>query len=915
MPDTRPDPDALLRAVETTDHAERGRLKVFFGATAGVGKTYAMLQEAKLLLAGGMDVVAGVVETHGRSDTDSMLAGLPRLPLREVEHRGVLLREFDLDAALERHPRLILIDELAHSNAPGSRHSKRWQDVQELLGAGIDVFTTVNVQHIESLNDVVAQITGVIVREKVPDVVLEQADEVELVDTSPDELLKRLRDGKVYMPAQAERALESFFTKANLTALRELALRKTALQVEGQLRAERTLLATQATWPAAERIIVCIGPGPLSADLVRSAKRLASETHAQWEAVYVEIPARGELAPSVRQRLDETLALAESLGAETATLSGDRVAETLVAYARQRNASKILVGKPTHPQWQDRLRGSLVDSLIRLSGDIDVYVVRAAGPSPRAEPGSQDTGRRRSRWLDYLIAVASITATTGLAALLHPHLQAANLIMLYLLAVVAVALRTGRGPAVLAAVLAVGAFDFCFVQPYLTFAVQDIEYLLTFAVMLLVSLIIASLTFRLREQVQASILRERRTSSLYALSREMASASSAGALSRLAEQRLSEQLPLRALVMLRQEILASATPRLDEAGFEHARSEIAVMQWVLENGRSAGISTSTLPGSEALHLPLGAGRGVLGVLTVRPLPGQAATLAAPDQRHLLEAYSSLIAMALEREQQADAEQQSLLLAERERLRATLLSGISHDLRTPLAGIAGSAETLLSLPPAEASQAAPQLLGGIKTEAQRLARLLDNILELTRLENGSLQIKLELQPLEEVVGSALAALELSSRGRKVELDLPGDLPLVRIDAVLIERVLVNLLDNAVRHTAQGEQILLQARARGGEVEVAVHDRGTGLADYSSPELFQPFGLIDATPDAKAGRTGGLGLSICKAIIDAHGGAISAAARPGGGSSFSFTIPAGMAGTELPDVIGEAGAGDYDGAVDD
>lgn len=896
MTEMRPDPDTLLKAVKAKYYpVDRGRLKVFFGANAGVGKTYSMLEEARAQLKAGRDVVAGIVETHGRSETATLLIGVPQLPLRKIAYRGIELVEFDLDAALAKRPEIVLVDELAHTNAPGSRHAKRWQDVEELLDAGIHVYTTVNVQHLESLNDVVAQITGVVVHETIPDAILEQADEIELIDISAKDLLQRLAEGKVYLPKQAERALTNFFTRPNLTALRELALRKTAQQVDTQLRAERTLAYTQATWPAAERIVVCVSPSPHSADLVRATRRLAAEMNAEWEAVYVETSTSSELPAVARERLAATLRLAESLGGETVTLNGELVADTLVAYARQRNASKIVVGKPTHPPWLDRLRGSMVQALIRRSGDIDVYVVSeqpALGGDPR--PGIS-IPIPHSGWRDYLVALIIIGATTAIAALLHPHLQPANLIMIYLLAVVMVALRAGRGPAMFAATLAVAAFDFYFVPPYLTFAVRDVENLVTFAVMLVVGVIIASLTYRLKQQVQAAIARERRISSLYRLSRQLAIVSGVEDITRIGEQRTSELFRCRtAIIPCLIPGVEVEIPSRHAALFDNPRNEIAVMQWVLNHNKPAGLATATLPGAEALYLPLAAGRGVLGVLAIKPGSDKCEPLilAQAEQRHMQETCATLIAIALERELQAQAEHEAQLQVERERLRSTLLSSISHDLRTPLAAISGSAETLLALPPGQQQAEQRDLLSGIKAGADRLALQLENILDLTRLESGQLNLHLELLPVEEVVGSTLQALESALKGRQLELLLPADLPLVRIDAVMIERVLVNLLDNALKYTPPGSPLALEGKLVGNMVEVSLADRGPGLPEINPGRLFTPFNQSNGPGStSSSGSHGiGLGLSICKEIVKAHGGEIRARRRAGGGSMFTFSLPA-------------------------
>lgn len=915
MSEHHPDPESLLKAVQSTGvDRQRGRLKVFFGAVAGVGKTYSMLQEAQAQLKAGRDVVAGIVETHGRHDTSALLAGIPLLPMRQLEYHGVILQELDIGAALKRKPELLLVDELAHTNAPGSRHAKRWHDVEELLGAGIGVFTTVNVQHLESLNDVIEQITGVKVRETIPDGIIEHADEVELVDLAPEGVLQRLREGKVYIPAQAERAMQAFFTTPNLTALRELALLQTAQQVDTQLQAQRTLAHAQATWPVAERIIVCVSASPHSADLVRAARRLAREMHADWEAVYVETVVGRELPATARERLAATLRLAESLGGEAVMLSGDRVVDALVAYARQRNASKILVGKPTHPPWLDRLRGSLVETLIRQSGDIDVYVVRGQ-PTLSGKPSwSTAAPTKQLDWRGYLLAVTAVALCTAIASLLHTHLHPANLIMLYLLAVIVVSLRASRGPAVLAAFLAVATFDFFFVPPYVTFAVRDMEYLITFAVMLTVGLLVTSLTFRLRQQLLDVIVRERRTSALYRLSSDLTAQQCVADVVKLGEKRISELFHYDTALIV--EPSHESSLELEQrylSIFKDPRNETAVMQWVMENNKPAGLGTDTLPGAEALYLPLSTGRGVLGVLALKPRADKTSVedLALPDRRHLLETCATLIAIALEREMQEQVRQQAEVQIERERLRSALLSSISHDLRTPLAGISGSVETLLSFSDKGESTAVRELLNGIQIEAERLSLLLENILEMTRLESGQVSLRLELQPLEEVVGSVLNAFEPRLRKREVTVVLPTDLPLVRVDAVLLERVLVNLLDNALKYTPESSPLQLESKEIPGWVVVSLADKGPGLSGIDLEQLFTPFSQFGGagSTSVRGSRGLGLGLSICKAIIEAHGGTIKAEERKEGGSVFSFTIPAVKTVTSPDDPMAEsAGEGE-------
>ena len=516
----RPDPDALLARVQEDEaRAQRGRLKIFFGATAGVGKSYAMLESTRKQASEGVDVVVGYVELHGRVETEALLEGLEILPAQRIEHRGIALREFDLDGALARKPQLIVVDELAHTNVPGARHPKRWQDIEELLQSGIDVYTTVNVQHLESLNDVVAQITGVHVRETVPDGVFDRADEVELIDLPPDDLLQRLREGRVYGGDKSERALEQFFRKGNLIALRQLALRATADRVDAAMREYRDRHAIANPWAAGERLLVCVGPDALSERVVRAARRLALAHHAQWLAVYVETPSLQRLPQEARDRVLQTLKLAEELGAETANLSGTSVASELIALARQRNISKIIVGKPLQSRWRDRFKQTLVDELIRTSGHIDIYVITGEPGEVSVVPPRIPV--RSSRWPAYAKGASVVALTTVACWLLSPHVDPVNLVMLYLLATVVAAWKFGRGPSVLATVLGVLSFDFLFVPPYYSFAVSDAQYTITFAVMLVIGLIISGLTAFGRRQAAVARHRERRTRELYELSSEL----------------------------------------------------------------------------------------------------------------------------------------------------------------------------------------------------------------------------------------------------------------------------------------------------------------------------------------------------------------------------------------------------------
>jgi two-component system sensor histidine kinase KdpD len=639
----RPDPDALLALAKAEEERERrGKLKVFFGATAGVGKTYAMLEAAQELKRRGVDVVVGWVDTHGRKETEALLEGLEVLPPREIEHRGIRLREFDLDGALARRPVVILVDELAHTNAPGSRHARRWQDVEELLSAGLDVYTAVNVQHLESLNDLVGQITGVVVRETVPDSVLEKADQVELVDLPPEDLLERLQEGKVYVAEQAQKALQSFFRPGNLIALREMALRKTADRVESQMQRYRELHGITEPWPVAERLLVAVSSGPGSARLVRAARRLADRLRAEWLVVYVETPAEVRLGEADRDRIWQTLRLAEKLGAETTVLSGERPADAILQYARRRNVSKIVVGKPAHPRWKDVLFGSVRDELVRGSGDIDIYVISGEEGGGFTAPAPV---RRSSPRRAYLWSLGAVALTSGICALLFGRLEPTNLVMIYLLGVVAAAAWLGRGPAILAAVLSVAAFDFFFVQPYLTFAVSDTQYLLTFAVMLITGLVISTLTARLRQQAEAAGEREARTAALYAMSRDLAAAADETEILQAAARHIKEVF-LSQVLLLRPDAEGRVVERAGESvTYNLDQREQAVAQWVYDHGRMAGKTTDTLPAAKGLYLPLRTSRGTVGVLGVHPADPR--MLVTPDRLHLLEAFANQIALAVE----------------------------------------------------------------------------------------------------------------------------------------------------------------------------------------------------------------------------------------------------------------------------
>ncbi|MFZ5831158.1 MAG: ATP-binding protein [Planctomycetota bacterium] len=896
MPDHRPDPDRLLAEVQAEEaHARRGALKIFFGYAAGVGKTYSMLESAHRAKAEGRDVVVGYVEPHARPETLSLLDGLEILPAKELEYRRVRLRELDVDAAIMRRPEVVLVDELAHTNTPGSRHAKRWQDVDELLGAGINVWTTLNVQHIESLNDVVSQITGVLVRETVPDGIFEAADDLELADTSPEELLDRFRAGKVYVPDHARRAIQNFFQKPNLAALRELSLRLAAQRIHSDVESARRARSIAKPWATAERLLVCIGPSPTTARVIRTAKRMAAAFDAPWMAVAVDTAGEARNRRSKGQ-IAQHFRLAERLGAETVTLAGHDVPATILDYARSRNVTKILVGKTQQPRWKRLMFGSVVDDLLESSGEIDVYVIRGKEESvERLEPRILP---KRTDWKVYA-AATGVIGLSGLlaAALARLHLAdaEANTVMLFLAGVAYCAVQFGRGPAILASVLAVLVFDFFFVPPFHTFAVGHAQYIVTFGVMLAIGLLISALAARLRAQVESTHLRERRTSALYQLGKQLSSLYGGVFLVAAAAERVAEIFGGEVAVYLRQH---AAPPQL---AFGHETTiashpvSVPVAEWTIEHDQIAGAGTNTLPNAAALFLPLTGSQRVLGALAVR-VP-DIDRLLDPDQRQLLEACASQLALALERDQMAIEAAEARIQAEAEQVRSTLLSGVSHDLKTPLAAIAGASSSLLEASSLD-QETQRQLLQSVADEAARLNRLLENILQMSRLDAGAVTPNTQWHVLEEIVGSALHRTRRELEDHVVDVRLAPDLPLVLVDGLLLEQILVNLLDNAARYTPPRSTVVVAAAVDGKWLRVTISDNGPGFPAGSEERLFDKF--YRTSPAADSGRGSGLGLAICRAIAKAHGGTITAANRPGGGAEFVLRLPLAQ---DAPQVVVE------------
>jgi two-component system sensor histidine kinase KdpD len=876
----RPNPDKLL---EQVNRKPRGKLKIFFGACAGVGKTYAMLQEAQRLRGQGLDILIGVVETHGRKETAALLDRLDILPAKRIHHRGRWVQEFDLDAALARNPALILMDELAHSNAPGSRHPKRWQDVEELLDAGIDVFTTVNVQHLESLNDIVGGVTGIQVRETVPDPIFDAADEIVLVDLPPDDLRQRLHEGKVYISGQAERAIEHFFRKGNLIALRELALRRTADRVDDQMRAWRDNQGEEKVWHTRDAILLCIGHSSGNEKLVRTAARLAAKLGSIWHAVYVETPQLHRLPEHQRRAILASLRLAQELGAETTTTLADPAEDkAILRYAREHNLGKIIIGRRKTRRWWSR--ESFADKLARRAPDLDLVIVALDNKPFVASPTTQDMRNFSEKWRMQLrgcgVAVGLCAITTFIANQWLMGFDAANLVMLYLLGVVVVALFYGRWPSVLATVISVLSFDLFFIAPHGTLAVSDIQYLLTFAVMLTVGLVIGNLTAGVRYQARIARYREQRTRYLYEMSKALAAERTPQDIAATSELFINNSFHARAQLLLPNE--NGVLERANAKGEPHNWDE-AIARWSFDKGQPAGAGTDTLPGVPYQILPLKTSERTLGLLIVEP--SNLRQLMIPEQQRLLETFTLLAATALDRLLLTASEEQARISSEREQVRNSLLAALSHDLRTPLTVLFGQAEILTLDLASEGSKHAPQA-NDIRQHVLNTTRLVNNLLDMARIQSGGFNLRKEWLTLEEVVGSALKMLELSLGGRHILLSLPDPLMLIHVDGPLFERVLINLLENAVKYAGYHANIGIRAQAEASQLDLEVWDSGPGIPAGKEQLIFDKF----SRGNKESSIPGvGLGLAICQAIVEVHDGKIYAENRPEGGASFHVILP--------------------------
>src|ERR1700683_795315 len=887
--DHRPSPEALLEAARR-EEGRMGKLRIFVGAAPGVGKTYEMLQQAQARKRDGYDIVIGIVETHGRRETQALLGGLETIPRRRIEYKGQRHEEMDLDAIIARRPQIVLVDELAHTNIDGSRHPKRYLDVEELLRRGIDVFTTVNIQHIESLNDVVAQITHVRVRETVPDAVFDGADAVELVDLTPADLMQRLREGKIYVPKQAQRALEHFFSPANLTALRELALRRTAERVDEQLLSEMQAHAIQGPWPAGERVLVCISEDPRAAGLVRYTKRIADRLHGPWVALYVEGLRSTQLSEVERDRVADTLRLTEALGGEAITLPGGSrdIADDVISYAQSNNVTQIVIGKSTRSRWFEILHGSVVHDLVRRSGNITVHVI--AGDAVAGQPIPKKLVRAAEKDetfdpLPYLTALAAVAVALGFGEVIWRWVGRVNIDLVFLTAVVAVAVAFGLWPSLLASVASALCYNFLFVGPDYRFTLTDPTNFSAFGFFTLVAIIVSNVAARGRTQAMAAMERARTTESLYAFSRKLAGAGTLDDVLWATAYQAALMLKVRVVLLLPEHgtiaVKAGYPPEdiLDSA-------DLAAAKWAWENDRAAGRGSDTLPGAKRLFLPMHTGRGATGVMGIdSDKPGP---LLTPDQRRLVDALRDQGALAIERVKLVEEVDRVERVAETERLRSALLTSISHDLKTPLAAVLGAAGTLRDLPEKLSAAEKADLLATVIDESERLNRFIANLLDMTKLESGAVRPNVALHDVGEIVGSALRRAGRILSQHRVELELAPDLPMLELDAVLFEQVLFNLLDNAAKYAPAETTIRIQGWRNGEAVCLRVLDEGGGIPAGDLENIFDKFYRAQKADQVRAGT--GLGLAISRGFVEAMQGTIVAANRSDRtGAAFTISLP--------------------------
>ncbi|TKT77411.1 sensor histidine kinase KdpD [Aquamicrobium sp. LC103] len=881
--DKRPSPEALL---EQAERETRGRLKVFLGAAPGVGKTYEMLLSAAARRREGIDVVIGVVETHGRADTQALVQGFEIVPLRRIDYKGRPLEEMDLDAILKRRPQLALVDELAHTNAEGSRHPKRYMDVEDLLAAGIDVYTTVNIQHFESLNDVVAQITRIRVRETVPDHFIDRADEIEVIDLTPADLIQRLKEGKVYVPKTAQRALKHYFSLGNLTALRELALRRTAQRVDQQLLTHMQAHAISGPWAAGERVLVVVNEHEKALALVRYARRMAERLRAPWQALYVETAQAMRLTEAQRDRIADTMRLAEKLGGQSVTIPGGELAKDIIRYAEANNFTHLVIGRSKRSRLHEVLFGSITNEIVRSAGDIAVHVITGHEQNQIAAKtvATRKAASPPANPRPYLVGAGLVAIALGIGVLLTRILDVQNVALVFLMAVLVCAVTYGLWPALFVSGLSVLAFNFFFLSPHYTFTISNPENVVALFFFLVVALIASNLTASVRRQAMVARRRAKTTEDLYLFSRKLAGTASLDDLLWVTASQVSAMLQVRVVLFLPDDgslALSAAWPPEDVA----EEADLAAAKWSWENNRPAGRGADTLPGARRLFLPMRTGRGPVGVVGIDN--DKSGPILDPDQRRLLDALTDQAALAIERVNLAEDVDKAERAAEKDRLRSALLTSISHDLRTPLASILGASAGLRTLSGLSAADR-EELLSTIQEEAERLNRFIANLLDMTRLESGAVEPNMDLLYIGEVVASTLRRAEKMLAGHRLERRIAPDLPMVRLDAVLFEQVLFNLLDNAVKYAPPGSAIGIRGWRDGDAVHLQVLDEGEGIPLEDLPRIFDKFYRVRKSDSQRAGT--GLGLAICRGFVEAMGGTIEAASRNDRtGAVFTITLP--------------------------
>lgn len=879
MTKSQRNPEKFLHKIQKeTKKLQRGKLKIYLGAAPGVGKTYAMLQDALSQRDSGLDVVIGIVESHQRDEINRLQKPFEILPRKPVQYRNKELFEFDLDAALQRNPGIILVDEMAHTNAPGLRHTKRWQDIKELLDRGIDVYTTLNVQHIESLNDDVSQIIHAPIKETVPDSMIELAESIELVDIPPEDLLKRLKEGKVYIPQQAQIAIEHFFRKGNLAALRELALRTTAERVSTDVLSYRQDLGIRHVWPTKEKILVCVGPGPESKKMIRAARRMATSFQADWIAVYVDVTKIWGYK-NTRNLAIENLRFAEQLGGETRVLTGFDIVKEIMSFAREQNVTQIMVWKNITSKLRGFLFGDLADEIVRHSEEIDVYIM--TGERHPISPDLKQTPTSKNPWKFYGIAFAIPMFATFMSFMLTPFLSSNNLVMIYLLGVTIVSLLGQIGPAIFASIISVLFFDFFFIPPRYSFATTDLQYFLTLIIMLLIALVISNLTILTRRQADSARFSENQTAAMHNLSKKLSSTRGRDNLLKVGTDYIADIFDSDVLALLPFHNNLMIRPKIDKNPL--SAKEMSIAQWVFELGQKAGHGTDTLSFSPALYLPLMTYQGTIGVLRIQSKSNRVLT---PGQSHLLEACVNQIAAALEADHAHEQGNKSFLENERDKVRSEVLKSISHDIRTPLSLIMSAANKQIEMSKVLDPESVKKLGLQIYSHSDQLNGLINNLLQITYLEQADLQLQKQLYSLKDIVLSAIEQANRKIGKRSIDIKIPDSLPSVPYDVILLKEVLNNLIDNALKFTPADSPIEISAHIENDKALVTVEDKGPGVTPDEVRLLFNKF---------YRGRSFineyglGLGLTICKRIIEAHGGEIWVENQKGKGAAFHFTLP--------------------------